>query len=259
MNYGDILVFLDGSSDNESRLDFAVSLARTHDARLTGVDVDSAAAFEGEWSERATTVGELFETKTRQAGVKGRFKIADRESIGWKDLYAHYADLLVATQPNAEASGMILSAVPEDVLMSAGVPMIVLPHRWTPVSSIQNVAIAWSPSSQATRAVHDAMPILTRAQKVTVFAFDSPSDVKDEDTKLLCDHLQAHGVVAGTDRWPDTGELSVIEALFASHAMEDADLIVAGAYSHSRFRETLFGGATRELLHQFSVPVFVSH
>ncbi|QIG51029.1 universal stress protein [Nordella sp. HKS 07] len=64
---------------------------------------------------------------------------------------------------------------------------------------------------------------------------------------------------AETEPWPDTGELSVIEALFASRCMEDADMIVAGAYSHSRFRETLFGGVTRDLLRQFSLPVFVSH
>jgi len=254
-----MLVFLDGSTDNEARLDFALSLARKHDARLTGVDVNSAAAFESEWSERAIAVPDLFEAKARQLGVEARFKVADRESISWKDFYAHYADLLIATQPNTEASGMILSAVPGDVLISAGVSMIVLPHRWKSGPADQNVVIAWSPSSQATRAVHDAMPILTRARKVTIFAFDPPSDRKDADIELLCDHLLVHGVVAETDRWPDTGELSVIEALFASRAMEDADMVVAGAYSHSRFRETLFGGMTRELLQQFSVPVFISH
>ena len=259
MNYRDILVYLDGSHDNEPRLDFAISLAKKHGARLTGVDVNSAAAFEGEWSQRATTVGELFEAEAREAGVSFRFRIADRASIGWKNLYAHYSDLLIATQPNAEASGMILPAVPEEVLMSAGVPMIVLPHRWKSRTATENIVIAWSPSSQATRAVHDAMPILTRALKVTVFAFDSPSDGRDADINPLCDHLQAHGIVAETDRWSDTGELSVIEALFASRGMEDADMIVAGAYSHSRFRETLFGGVTRDLLHQFSVPVLVSH
>ena len=259
MSYRDILVFLDGSHDNEARLDFALSLAKTHGARLTGVDVSSAAAFMGEWSQRATIVEESFEAQARRVGVKFRFKFADRESAGWKDLHAHYADLIIATQPNMEASGMILSAVPEEVLMSAGVPMIVLPHRWKSRPTNRNVVIAWSPSCQATRAVHDAMPILKQAQKVTVFAFGPPSDGKDEDTKLLCDHLLAHGVQAEHDRWVDTGELAVIEALFASRAVEDADMIVAGAYSHSRFRETLFGGVTKDLLRQFSIPVFVSH
>jgi nucleotide-binding universal stress UspA family protein len=256
MTYRDILVFLDGSQDNEVRLDFALSLAKEHGARLTGVDVSSAAAFEGEWWSH---VEESFQAKTRQAGISIRFRVANREATGWKNFYAHYADLLIATQPNPEASGMILPGVPEDVLMSAGVPMIVLPHRWKPESAERNIVIAWSPSSQATRAVHDAMPILAQARKVTVFAFGPPSDDSDADIKLLCDHLLAHGVVAETDQWLDTGELSAIDALFASRAMEDAAMIVAGAYSHSRFRETVFGGVTKDLLHQLSVPVLVSH
>ncbi|WP_119269501.1 universal stress protein [Taklimakanibacter deserti] len=259
MSYKDILVFLDGSPDNEARLDFAVSLAKTLGARLTGVDVSSEKAFEGEWSDRASMVGELLDSKARASGVVSRFRIADRKSPGWKDFFAHYADLLVATQPNRESSGKILPSVPEDVLISAGVPMIVLPHRSRSTRRIQNVVIAWSPSGQATRAVHDAMPILAQAQKVSVFAFDPRSDETDADIKLLSDHLLAHGITVEVDQWPDTGDLSVIEALFASRAMEDADMIVAGAYSHSRFRETLLGGATRDLLHQFSVPVLVSH
>ncbi|QIG51014.1 universal stress protein [Nordella sp. HKS 07] len=259
MSYRDILVFLDGSRDNDARLDIAISLAKAHDAKLTGVDVSSAAAFEGEWSERARRVGESFESKAGAAGLSSRFKIVERESAGWKDFYVHYADLLIATQPNRQAAGKILSAIPEDVLISSGVPMIVLPHRWTSKPIMQNVVIAWSPSSQATRAVHDAMPILAQAQRVSVFAFDPPSDRNDADIKMLCDHLLTHGITAETEPWPDTGELSVIEALFASRCMEDADMIVAGAYSHSRFRETLFGGVTRDLLRQFSLPVFVSH
>ncbi len=259
MNYRDILVFLDGSLDNEGRLDFALSLAKAFDARLTGVDVSSEAAFEGEWSQRARSVEESFRAKAGQVDANIRFRVAGREATGWKGLYAHYADLVVATQPYPEASSMILPAVPEEVLMSAGVPMIVLPHDWRPRQTVDNVLVAWSPSSQATRALHDAMPILTRARKVTVFAFDPPSDGKDADIELLRDHLLVHHVTTETERWPDTGELNAIEALFASRAMEEADVVVAGAYSHSRFRETLFGGMTKTLLQHFSIPVFVSH
>ena len=259
MSYKDILVFLDGSVDNGGRVDFAVSLAKAHGARLTGVDVDSAAAFAGDWLQRAQSLEETFRTSANRSDVDARFKVADRHATGWKNLYAHYADLLIATQPNPEASGKTLSAVPEEVLVSAGVPMIVLPQDWQLRPVGQDVVVAWSPSGQATRAVHDAMPILTRAGKVTVFAFDPPSDRDDADIQLLCDHLLAYGVKAETDRWPDTGDLSAIDALFASRAIQEADLIVAGAYSHSRFREALFGGMTKSLLQQFSLPVLVSH
>lgn len=259
MAYNDILVFLDGSLDNEARLEFAIALATTHKGRLTGLDVSSAAAFESEWSERARSLNETFDKRLTASGLESRFRIADRTASGWKDFYAHYSDIVISTQPNAEASGKILPGVPEEVLMSSGTPMIVLPHLNRPDMNIEKVVIAWSPSANATRALHDALPILAQAREVTVFAFDPPSDERDADLGLVSDHLTAHGIRAGREEWPDTGDISAIEALFASRAMEEADLVVAGAYSHSPFRERLFGGMTRDLLQQFSVPVFISH
>ncbi|AID30442.1 hypothetical protein BFX40_02655 [Mesorhizobium sp. SEMIA 3007] len=259
MSYKDILVFLDGSVENAARVDFALSLARAHGARLTGVDVDSAAAFVGEWSERAKSLEETFHASAERFGVDVRFRVAEQSSGDWKSYYTPYADLVIASQPNPEVADKILPEVPGDLLMSAGVPMILLPRDWRPTPVGEEIVIAWSPSGQAARAVHDAMPILTQARKVTVFKFAPPADAKDADVDLLRDHLRMHGVKAETDRWTDTGDLSAIEALFASRAMEEADLIVAGAYSHSRIREALFGGMTKSLLDQFSLPVFVSH
>jgi nucleotide-binding universal stress UspA family protein len=259
MGYRDIAVFLDGSLDNSARVDFALWLARRHDARLTGVDVNSEAAFESEWSERARALENSFRTRAHQVGANVRFRIAGRQGTGWKDLYAHYADLVIATQPDPETSGLILPQVPEGVLTSAGVPMIILPHGWKPRQVLDTALVAWSPSSQASRAVHDALPILKAARNVTVFAFDPPADAKDEDLELLCDHLLAHGIETGTERWRDVGDMSAVDALFASRAMEEADIVVAGAYSHSRFRETLFGGMTKALMQQFFTPVLVSH
>lgn len=259
MSYKDILVFLDGSTDNSARMGFALSLAQDYGARLTGVDVDAAAAFEGEWAERAKSLVETFHATADGAGVQVRFKIADRAAPGWKDFYARYADLVIATQPNPEASGKVLAGVPEQVLMSAGAPMILLPQGWKRRPVGKEVVIAWSPSAQATRVVHDALPILVGARKVTVFAFDPPADREDADVEMLREHLLAHGIKVDIDKWSNAGDLTPIEALFASPALEEADLIVAGAYSHSRFREAMFGGMTKSLLQQFSLPVFVSH
>jgi hypothetical protein len=226
MSYKDVLVFLDGSVDNDIRQDFALSLAKGHGARLTGVDVNSAAALDNEWwSVRAQSLEESFTAAARRAHVAVRFRPADREAAGWRNLYAYYSDLLIATQPNPDARGMILPAIPEDVLVTAGVPMIVLPHRWKP-RPLENAVIAWSPSSQAARAVHDAIPLLKRAKKVTVFAFGRLDD-SIEDIELLCDHLAMHGIKAEADRWTDTGDLSAIEALFASRGLE-VDVMIFG-------------------------------
>jgi hypothetical protein len=118
---------------------------------LTGVDVNREAAFQSEWSERVRALEDSFRTRAAQGGANVRYRIASREGTGWKDLYAHYTDLVIATQPNPETAPLILPEVPEDVLTSAGVPMIVLPHSWKPRHVLENVLVAWSPSGQATR------------------------------------------------------------------------------------------------------------
>ncbi|HLH49050.1 MAG TPA: universal stress protein, partial [Roseiarcus sp.] len=117
----------------------------------------------------------------------------------------------------------------------------------------------WKASREAARAVHDAMPFLTRARKVTAFTFAPQPDGAGEEPASLIDHLQRHGVRVEPSRWPDGGELTPVDALFASLDAEDADLVVAGAYGHARWAEGLFGGVTRDLVRQPSLPVLLSH
>jgi nucleotide-binding universal stress UspA family protein len=92
---------------------------------------------------------------------------------------------------------------------------------------------------------------------VTVFTFESGVFANEPDP--LLNHLREHGVSADRSRWPDTGELSAVEALFASLDYEEADLIVAGAYGHSRLIEGLFGGISHDLVRQTSIPILMSH
>jgi nucleotide-binding universal stress UspA family protein len=117
---------------------------------------------------------------------------------------------------------------------------------------------AWNAGREALRAVHDAMPLLERAKKVTLFAFASRPSALRKSAQALADHLAAHGVKTEHIR-TNTGDLTAIEALFASLDTQDADLIVAGAYGHSRLYEGLFGGVTMDLMHQQSLPVLMSH
>ena len=108
--------------------------------------------------------------------------------------------------------------------------------------------------------MHDAMPFLKAAKKVTVFCFSSrPSDLR-ASAQMLVDHLATHEVVAHISDWTNTGDLSAIEALFASLDTQNSDLIVAGAFGgHSRLYEGLFGGVSLDLMRQQSLPVLMSH
>jgi nucleotide-binding universal stress UspA family protein len=257
--YKDVLVYLDPSPDAEVRLKVATALARLHSARLTGMEACAPAAFEGEWLDRATSLPEMFDEAIKLSGVEGRYVAIDRWATAGRHEYAHYVDLIVASQPEFEARKLIAPGVPEHVLIAGGVPMLLLPYGWKPRPIGDHVLIAWKSSREAARAVHDAMPFLTRAQKVTAFTFAPQPDGSGEEPASLIDHLKRHGIEAEPSRWPGGGELTPVDALFASLDAEEADLVVAGAYGHARWVEGLFGGVTRDLVRQPSLPVLLSH
>ena len=259
--YKDILVYLDPSSDAEVRLKIAATLARSHGARLTGLEACTPEAFEGEWLDRATRLPDIFQEAIKLSGVEGRYVALDRWAAAGRHEYAHYADLIIASQPEFETRKLVAAGIPEDVLLSGGAPMLLLPYGWKERSVGERVMIAWKSSREAVRAVHDAMPFLTRAQKVTAFTFAPSPDGLGEEPDSLMDHLRRHGVIAEPSRWrPNTGELMTpVDALFASLEAQDADLIVAGAFGHSRWVEGLFGGVSHDLIRQPSLPVLLSH
>jgi len=258
MAYKEILVYLDPSSDSDVRLDFAIHLAAAHGARLIGVDACSDAAYAGELRDRAVALADNFDAKVNLAGARAVLRGADRGKHALLR-YAHQADLIIAPQSDPETRNLILPGIPEDVLVGAGVPVLLMPAGWRPRPVGDSIFIAWKASREATRAVHDAMPLLVKAKKVTVFTFDPESDIYGAEPDLLIEYLKAHGVSARPLRWPNTGELSAVDAMFASLDSEEADLIVAGAYGHSRWIEGLFGGASRDLVRQHLLPVFMSH
>jgi len=251
MAYKDILVYLDPTSESVERLRFAVDLAKTHGGRLIGVDVSAAAA------ERAEVTRQIFNDATREAGVRSTFVPAEKPGEG--EAFTHCVDLMIGPAPSGAARDAVRRGALDRALIESGAPMLILPPEWTGGPVGQNVVIAWNGGREALRAVHDAMPFLEKARKVTVFAFSSrPSDLR-ASAVMLVNHLEAHGVSSHISDWTNTGDLSAIEALFASLDTQDADLIVAGAFGHSRLYEGLFGGVSIDLMRQQSLPVLMSH
>jgi nucleotide-binding universal stress UspA family protein len=258
MAYKDILVYLDPTDDARERLRLAVKMALSHGARLIGVDASADAAFVGLWAERALSLGADFEAAIGEAGLVGRFVGAEAAlTLGGE--YSHCVDLIIAPRPEGEARGLIRSEFPDGTLTASGVPMLILPQDWRPAPVGENIVIAWNGSREATRAVHDAMPLLVKAKKVTVFTFSARASALRAASEMLTDHLQRHGVVARISDWTNTGDISALEALFASLDTQDADLIVAGAFGHSKLFESLFGGVSLDLMRQPTAPILLSH
>jgi nucleotide-binding universal stress UspA family protein len=147
------------------------------------------------------------------------------------------------------------------VALSAGRPVLVVPHFGPPRNLGSNVLVAWNASREASRAVNDAMPFLRRANKVTVLAVDpqrggdAHREIPSADIAL---HLSRHGVKPEAAQVA-APEIEAGEIILSQASRLGANLIVIGAYGHSRFREYIFGGVTRHLLRHMTVPVLMSH
>jgi nucleotide-binding universal stress UspA family protein len=258
MSYKDILVYLDATKDTTNRLRLAVELAKTHDARLIGVDASDESALTGAVGDRALDVRPAFEAAVKDAGLAGHYIGADAEPALRSD-FDRCVDLIVASRLEGDARKLVREEASDRVLIEAGGPILVLPQDWIYGPLGKNVVIAWNASREAARAIHDAMPLLEKANKVTIFSFSQRAHAFKASAERLADHLARHGVTARKSDWTDTGDVSALEALFASLDTQDADLIVAGAFSHSRLFEYLFGGVSHDLLRQPTAPVFMSH
>jgi nucleotide-binding universal stress UspA family protein len=121
--------------------------------------------------------------------------------------------------------------------------------------------VAWNAGREAVRAVNDAMPILQAAESVSVLAVDPPSGKCGEGaipSADICHHLARHGVHA--EAASSVAEDIDIGSFLLSHAADrGVDMIVMGAYGHSRLGEMMLGGVTKSMLQHMTVPVFVSH
>lgn len=259
-SFRDILVYLSAGDNAPARLEAAAALAAQHGARLIGVDVTAPGVYDTDRAPVAAALAETFMAQVRTAGLTGVFHAASRDdAAGWKALYAHYADLVIAPTVAETDARLVLRGVPEDVMLTGGVPVLMIPEFWRPEPLGRRVVVSWNASREATRAVHDTLPILTRAEQVTIFAFDARHQVLKEETDLLVGHLAAHGVAARPYIWVDSGDIDPVDGLFSCLSEEGADLIVAGGYGHSRLMERLIGGATRTLARTVTVPVVMSH
>ena len=131
--------------------------------------------------------------------------------------------------------------------MDSGAPILVLPDGWKIGPVGDSIVVAWNGGREALRAVHDAMPLLKHARKVTVFAFSArPSTLREP--KRWSGTSAATASKPRFSDWTNTEDISAVDALFASVDEQESDLVVTGAFGHSRLYEGLFGGVSFDLL-----------
>lgn len=259
MGYKDILVYLDPTPASATRLALALQIAVVDGAHLTGVDASTDEAFLGDWREAATNIESGFEAALKAAGVAGEFHVAGARGKLTPQDFVIPADLVIAPSPSPDHRNLIHPDLPDEAIKQAGAPVLVIPTEWPGGAWGNNVVIAWNGSREARRAVRDALPILKRADKTTVFVFSSAESELRSSAGRLVTHLSRHGVTAQISDWTNTGDITAVEALFASLDTQTADLLVAGAFGHSRVFESLFGSVSFDLLRQPVLPVLMSH
>jgi nucleotide-binding universal stress UspA family protein len=276
----DIIVYVDGRATNEGALELAAVLAQEHRAQLTGVFiqpepvVSTASAFvrgkairEAMAAQRAQMTGveenrrALFEGVVGRQGIEAEWRVVPY-LLHYLDssepaVHARYSDLAVVGGQDHQEVG--LPDLVRSLLLTSGRPTIVVPPG-RPATRIRRILVGWNARREASRALADALPLLVRAEAVEVLIVDGeghPGGDGQEPGAEVARHLARHGAAVAVRRLSSDGE-EVGRVLLSRAASFRADLMVMGAYGHSRLSAWMFGGVTRTVLREARLPVFIS-
>lgn len=279
MTYNCLFSVLTDESLIDGTLAHAVAAAQAHDAHLDvlclGVDrsqtgyyyAGASAIVLQETISKAHDEAQAIEEKVKSELAASGIRWASESGVAQlADLGRHvamrarFSDMVILPKPYGEGRGAELEPVTESALFEGHTPAIILPEDGKPVPEPRRIMIGWNESVEALSAVRAAMPLLTQADAVHVVVIDPPAHGpnRSDPGGLLSQYLARHGVKVEIDVLSKT--LPRISDVLIRHAGDmDAEMIVMGAYGHSRFREAIFGGATRYMLENATVPVLMAH
>jgi nucleotide-binding universal stress UspA family protein len=272
----DVMVRLDGSAADEVRLSAVNDIADLFDSQVTGLFLnvmplvvapeDGVGAMAAtELMEAAKEAGDKVEARLRerlnrlQKPVElRRFDILSDAAADVAVREARTSDTFVASRPNGaphEPEHLI-----ESVLFGSGRHLFLVPSRKLEKVIFERIVLAWNGSREAARALAEALPYLQKAKEVTVLVVDDERPIELNATLGVdaVKHLKHHGINATMHR-ARMRDNDVGATLIAETRRLKADLLVMGAYGHSRVREWLLGSATYTLLLKAPVPLLIAH
>lgn len=281
MAYQTLLVHVDGSVHAAARIAYAADLARRCGAHLIGAaptgisrhllpnlppeqDDATLALHLDMMREQARAALAAFGAQCLASTLPTfEARLIDDEVGAGLSLHGRAADLILLGQPEAERPA--LADLPADVIIHSGRPVLILPPA-QPAALLNRVVLAWDGGREAARALQLALPLLQLAVQVEIAVFEPAAGTPALADAMLADPrplLQRHGIAATLQvHAPGQHRLlsrrnEVGERLLTVAA--GADLIVMGAYGHSRFREAILGGVTRTVLEGAAVPLLMAH
>lgn len=173
---------------------------------------------------------------------------------------ARFSDLAILPQPYGVKRGVELEPILESAMFDGSAPVLMVPESGPVVTAPKRVLLAWNESDEALVAARTALPFLVQAETVRIVVINPPahSPTRSDPGGLLSQYLSRHGVNCEIDVLSKT--LPRVSDVIMRHATDTAsEMIVMGAYGHSRFREAILGGATRNMLENAKIPVFLAH
>lgn len=277
MAYRDILVHLDSARACAGRVEAAIGLAERFQAHLTGVYPTAEPSLPGYMTgalpvellqmqeQRAKDASDkaaaTFRQACERAGIRYEVRIAPCQDVDVADvlaLHLRYADLAVLGQHDPDDPLSAERGMMESVILGSGRPALMVPYIGARPPFGERVMVAWDAGREAARAVADAMPLLEAASQVTVLVVNPGRRHGEEPGADIALHLARHGVKAEVQH-SQVADISVGDAILSRLADESIDLLVMGAYGHTRVRELVLGGVTRSILEHMTVPVFMAH
>jgi nucleotide-binding universal stress UspA family protein len=280
MPYKDLLLSLANYPDAtpQAAVDLAVDFAGAIGAKLSAIACEIKIAVPGSFIAPAfLNVPAMAEAEARKGREQAEAALAAFEKAALNKgvfeervlghclapelsgLLVQYARLRDLTIVPAEANEFGDQPVAEALIFDSGRPVLVLPREPRKSFALNTATVAWDFSRPAARAVGDALPLLTKAKRVHVVTVTNEKRIDTSRSgPELAKHLARHGVDVILEQ-VDAGGRSIGEALEAATRAHDSDLLVMGAYGHSRLREFVLGGATRSMVTQPPLPVLLSH
>jgi nucleotide-binding universal stress UspA family protein len=275
-----IVLFLTNEARAPAVTESTLALAAKHDAHVIGLYVipaveihvaaevpvtsDILSAQRAYYTEQADKIGALFEKAATAAGIAHEWRCVDSTGSSVAEaVMAHgrCADLIVCGQADKENDPASLQMAGEEVMMAGGRPVLMVPIAGHFTTIGENVLLAWNGSREAARAAFDALPILKKAKQVRILAVN-PDATDLHGTNVpgseIATALARHDVNCEAAH-SVTSDLGVGDEILSRLADRGSDLLVMGGFGHSRFREYVFGGATRSILDHMTAPVLMSH
>lgn len=277
MSYRNIIVLVDETATSAPRIAAAAGLAARFGASLTGMFLKSGhipAFVVGDAFTAVTTVQAYVEERDktiRLASSKARKAFEDAAAGGgirhhWIEVDGddEQAVLTAVRQfdltvfPHEATSSFGTQAISAATIgIGSGAPLLILPERGYPVPFGAKVLVAWKESRESARAVRDAMPFLSAASEVHFLCVAPDAEADFDD--LQRQYLAAHGCTNVHMHIDQNTDQPVANAIQRHAGKVGADLVVLGLYGHSRMRELLLGGVSRDMLGSIHLPLLVSH